>query len=149
MLEEQGTVSHLEEPYAWVETERRSSCTSCAARSGCGTAVLAKVLGRRQGKVRAINGIGARAGDRVVLGLAERALLQGSAAVYLVPLGAMMVAAGLGEWLAADLASAAAEPLSVVSGLLGLGVGLVWLRSFSRRIRDDVRYQPVLIRKLG
>ena len=149
MLEEQGTVSHIEDPYAWVETERNSSCASCAARSGCGTAVLAKVLGRRPAKVRAINRIGARAGDRVVLGLAERALLQGSAAVYLVPLGAMMVAAGVGEWLASDLALAAAEALSVVAGLLGLGAGLVWLRRFSRRVRDDVRYHPVLIRKLG
>lgn len=149
MLEENGTVSHVEGNYAWVETERGSTCSACAARDGCGAGVLAKVLGRRQPRVRAINRVGAHAGDRVVLGLAEQALLQGSAAVYLVPLASMMVAAGIGEWLAGILAVAAADPVSVVFGMLGLGGGLVWLRRFSRRVRDDTRYQPVLIRKLG
>ncbi len=149
MLEESGTVSHVEQQYAWVETERQDSCSSCAARVGCGTGVLAKVLGRRQANVRALNRIGARAGDRVVLGLAEQALVQGSAAVYLVPLASMMAAAGVGEWLAGHLALAGPDPLSVVFGLLGLAGGLAWLRRFSRRVQDDVRYQPVLIRKLG
>ncbi len=148
MLEENGTVIQLEEQYAWVETERDSSCSSCAARSGCGTGVLAKVLGRRQGKVRAINSIGARTGDRVVLGLAEDALLQGSAAVYLAPLASMLVSAGAGEWLAGTLELAAADGVSVVFGLLGLGIGLAWLRRFSRSVRDNAHYQPVLIRKL-
>lgn len=148
LLEENGTVSRVEDGYAWVETERRSSCSSCGARSGCGTAVLARVLGRRQPKVRAINRIGARAGDRVVLGLAEQALLQGSAAVYLVPLVSMLVLAGLGEWLASGVPGSA-EPVSILSGLAGLGGGLIWLSWFSRRISSDDRYQPILIRKLG
>ena len=148
MLEENGTVLQLEERYAWVETERNNSCSSCAARSGCGTGVLAKVVGRRHVKVRAINSIGARTGDRVVLGLAEDALLQGSAAVYLAPLASMLVSAGIGEWLAGTLDLAASDVLSVVFGLLGLGFGLAWLRRFSRSVRDDARYQPVLIRKL-
>ncbi len=147
MLEEYGTVIQLEEQYAWVETERNSSCSSCAARSGCGTGVLAKVLSRRQGRVRAINSIGAHTGDRVVLGLAEDALLQGSAAVYLVPLVSMLVAAGGGEWLAGTMELAVADAVSVVFGVLGLGIGLAWLRRFSRSVRDNTRYQPVLIRK--
>ena len=91
MLEETGTVAQVNEDYAWVETERKGSCEACAVRSGCGTATLAKVLGRRRTVIRAINRVGAQAGDRVVLGLAERAFLQGSIAVYLIPLGAMMV----------------------------------------------------------
>ena len=98
--------------------------------------------------MRAINSIGARAGDRVVLGLAEDALLQGSAAVYLAPLATMLIAAGAGEWLAGSLELAAPDAVSVVFGLLGLGIGLAWLRRFSRSARDDARYQPVLVRKL-
>ena len=148
MLEENGTVIQLEEQYAWVETERNSGCSSCAARSGCGTGALSKVLGRRHSQVRAINSIGARTGDRVVLGLVEDALLQGSAAVYLAPLAAMLVSAGAGEWLAGSLELAAADAGSVVFGLLGLAIGLAWLRRFSRSVRDNARYQPVLIRKL-
>ncbi|MDJ0892175.1 MAG: SoxR reducing system RseC family protein [Gammaproteobacteria bacterium] len=148
LLEENGTVSRVEDGYAWVETERRTSCDSCVARSGCGTAVLAKVLGRQKSTVRAINRIGARAGDKVVLGLAEQALLQGSAAVYLVPLVSMMVMAGLGEWLASGVPGSV-ESVSILLGLLGLSSGLIWLSWFSRRIDSDDRYQPVLIRKLS
>ena len=95
-----------------------------------------------------MNEIGARTGDRVVLGLAEHALLQGSAAVYLLPLASMMAAAALGEWLAGRIGLAAPDHLSIVLGLFGLGGGLAWLSAFSRRIRDDARYQPVLLRKL-
>ncbi len=148
MLEEKGTVIRLEQQFAWVETERSSSCAACVARSGCGTGVIAKVLGRRQAKVRAINSISADAGDRVVVGLAEDAMLQGSAAVYLAPLASMVVAAGLGEWFAGSFELTTPDLVSVVFGLLGLGMGFAWLRRFSRSVRDDARYQPVLIRRI-
>ncbi len=149
MLEETATVTQANDTYAWVETERKSSCDTCAVRGGCGTATLAKVLGRRRTKVRATNGIGAQVGDRVVLGLAEGAFLQGSVAVYLVPLGAMMLAAGAGEVFAANTGIGSPEVVSILFGLIGVAGGLAWLRAFSRRIRNDARYQPVLIRKLS
>ncbi|UCE90683.1 MAG: SoxR reducing system RseC family protein, partial [Pseudomonadota bacterium] len=44
MIEELGVVGACEGEYAWVQMERRSTCGRCAARQGCGTAVLAKVL---------------------------------------------------------------------------------------------------------
>ncbi len=75
-------------------------------------------------------------------------MLQGSAAIYLAPLVSMIVAAGVGEWFAGSFELAAPDLVSVVFGLSGLGIGLVWLRRFSRNVRDDARYQPVLIRRI-
>jgi sigma-E factor negative regulatory protein RseC len=148
VIEESATVTQVGEGFAWVETQRQSACGACAVRTGCGTATLAKVLGQRQRQLRAINRIGAHVGDRVVIGLAEGALLQGSVAVYLVPLLAMMLAAGLGEMLAANLGIQRTEAMAVALGLLGIVGGLLWVRAFARRVEGDERYQPTLVRRL-
>ena len=66
---------------AWVETSRRSSCGSCEAKS-CGTGTLSQILGRKTQRMRVDNPVGAKPGDRVVLGISESALIKGSLAVY-------------------------------------------------------------------
>jgi len=134
----------VEGDLAWVETQRQSACSACAARSGCGSGVLAKVLGRRMSRVLAINHAGARPGEEVVVGIAEQSLLRGSLAVYTVPLLAMFAAALAGELLLPHWGEAGV----LVSGALGLAAGFVWLRRFAARIGRDSRYQPVVLRRL-
>lgn len=148
MIEETATVTQVADGFAWVETQRQSVCGACAARKGCGTAVLANVLGQRQRRLRAINPIGARVGDRVVIGLAEGVILQASVVVYLVPLLAMMLGAGLVEMLGANLGGQRTEVMTVVFGLLGMASGLLWVRAFARRVEGEERYQPTLVRRL-
>jgi sigma-E factor negative regulatory protein RseC len=90
MIEENGQVVKVEDDgMVWVETRRQSTCGACADRQGCGTSVLASVLGQRQAPVRVINSIGAVAGDQVVIGVPESGLLRGSLAVYAVPLAGL------------------------------------------------------------
>ena len=74
MLEEAGQVVEVRDQFAWIETAPKTACTSCSVRSGCGTSVLAKLLGRRYAPVRVINRIGAAVGDRLLPG---QLLLQG------------------------------------------------------------------------
>ena len=76
----------VEGEFAWVETRRASTCGGCAGTAGCGTAVLGRVLGTRGIQVKARNVSGISAGDRVVIGVRERALVRGSLVVYAVPL---------------------------------------------------------------
>lgn len=148
MIEETATVTHADDAFAWVETARQSACGTCAARGGCGTAVLGRVLGQRRTRIRAINTIGAREGDRVIIGLAESALVQGSLAMYLAPVLAMLLAAGAGQVFASNLGLTSGEAVVVAGGLLGMLGGLAWVRGFARRVRYDERYQPVLVRRL-
>ncbi len=145
MIEETGVVAELKGRHAWVETERRSSCGSCSAK-GCGTGVLAKVVGARRQRVRVENTIGAEAGDTIVLGLREDALLRGSLAVYIVPLLAMLAAAFFGEALAPQWGATDSEAWAATAGLLGFGGGLLWLRGFGRRAASQERYQAVAVR---
>lgn len=147
MIEETAQVISTEGEFVWVETQRQSTCGGCAANQACGTATLAKVLGNRRTRVRAINRDGARVGDRVVVGIDESALIRGSLAVYAVPLLGLLVGAVLGGLLSERLLIDG-ESLTLGLGIAGLLGGLVWLRGFTRRIRSDSRYQPVVLRRL-
>lgn len=146
MIEEHAVVVATEGEFAWVETERKSTCGSCAARKGCGTGVLAKVVGRRMTQVVALNRAGAAAGETVVVGIDERSLVRGSLAVYALPLLALFAGALAGEfWLGPAMGDLGA----ILGGVGGLLTGLAWLRRFSRRSQTDPRYQPVVLRSLG
>ncbi|MGE0080624.1 MAG: SoxR reducing system RseC family protein [Thiohalomonadaceae bacterium] len=143
MIEETVQVYAAEGETAWVEViQRKTSCGQCVARSGCGTSALSKVLGQRRLRMAALNPIGARPGDRVIIGLRDDALVRGSVAVYLVPLLAMLAAALIGDALAPgqDLAVA-------LAGLMGLAAGFGWVHVFGRRAAADPRYRPVILRQ--
>jgi sigma-E factor negative regulatory protein RseC len=146
MIEETAHVVEIEGEFAWVETQRQSSCGSCAANKGCGTATLSKVLGQKRTRVRALNRAGAQAGDSVIVGIREDALVRGSLAVYAVPLLMMILGAFLGQAFGNAQANPS-EGLTILCGLLGLVAGLWWLRRFARRASSDPRYQPVVLRR--
>jgi sigma-E factor negative regulatory protein RseC len=100
MIEETGQVVDVEGEFAWVESERSSTCGSCAVRQGCGTGAIARVLGRRRVRLRVLNRIGARTGDYVVIGVPGSGLVRGSLAVYAVPLSGLFAGALAGYALA-------------------------------------------------
>jgi sigma-E factor negative regulatory protein RseC len=149
MIEERATVVSVESGAAWVQTERRTACSSCAANKGCGTGVIAKVVGRRSPLVRALDPIGARPGESVIIGIGEDAVLRGSSAVYLVPLLAMFGAGIAGSIVLAPFAAPGADWPGIVSALGGLAGGLWWLSRYAAAVRDDTRYQPVILRREG
>ncbi|HEY9198949.1 MAG TPA: SoxR reducing system RseC family protein [Gammaproteobacteria bacterium] len=151
MIEESAQVVALEDAageYVWVETQRQSTCGGCAANQACGTATLAKVLGTRRTRVRAINHGAAKLGDRVIVGIDEAALIRGSLAVYAMPLMTLLGGGIVGALLSERL-QVTGEALTLGLGLAGLVGGLLWLKGFTRRIRDDSRYQPVVLRRLA
>jgi len=150
MIEEHAQVIALENNDVWVETQRRSACGQCAANKGCGTATLAKVLGNKRSQVRTLNpqATSVAVGDEVIIGINEQALVHGSLAVYTVPLLMLFVFGFLGQLLSTQLLMTNQDILPIVLGLSGLLLGFVWVRRFTQRIADDVRYQPVLLRRV-
>lgn len=141
MIEERATIVALEDGFAWVESERRSSCGSCSASKGCGTATLQKVMGNRRTRLKAINQAHADIGDRVVIGVQEQALLKGSLYAYILPLLTLLAGALLFETLFAS------EGLTVLGGLAGLLLGFVFLQRLSLRVAGDARFQAVVLRQ--
>jgi sigma-E factor negative regulatory protein RseC len=147
MLEETAQVVRIKGNEVWVETQRRSSCSSCSAEKGCGTATLSKVLGNRRNVVRVLSALPLRVGDQVVIGIREQALVRGSLAVYAVPILLLLLGGLIGELGAEQFIWENAEFASVTLGISGLIAGLVWLRRFTRRIRNDPNFQPVVLRR--
>ncbi len=147
MLEETAQVVRIKGDEVWVETQRRSSCASCSAEKGCGTATLSKVLGNRRNVVRVLSAIPLGVGDQVVIGIREQALVRGSLAVYAVPILLLLLGGLIGELGAEQFIWQNAEFASVTLGISGLIAGLVWLKRFTRRIQNDPNFQPVVLRR--
>lgn len=149
MIEQQAVVVSLEGDFARVETERKSTCGSCAATNTCGVSAMSKVMGQRRSVLRVLNEVGARPGDSVVVGLSESALLRGSLIIYITPLFSLFIFALVGRWLASILAFDSTEPMTIFCGLLGLLVGLVLLRFDVAGISRNKAYQAVILRRTG
>ena len=143
MIEEQGRVIALEKGAVWVETLRKSTCSSCSANAGCGQGLLDK-LGTegRRGHVRALCDLHLEVGDAVVIGVREDLLVRGSLLVYLVPLVGLFAAAFLAQWLTLS------EPLVIVCAFLGFLAAWFGVRWHSVRVADDPDLQPVVLRAL-
>lgn len=140
MIEETAQVVAIEGEFAWVETRRKTACGGCAASSGCGVSLMQKALGGRRTRMKTLNRASARVGEQVVVGIDERALVRGSLAVYAVPLLFMLAAAGLSEMFFRT------EAVTILMAVAGLLAGFFWLRSHTRRIATDGRYQAVILR---
>lgn len=138
-IEEQGVVLTADESWATVRMQRQSTCGSCAARSGCGNGVLSEVLGRRVLELRLANVHGLRPGDRVTLGIRDRALVSGAVVMYLLPLFGLIAA----PTLLGALLSSLAEGWLIVAGAGGFVLGLMVVRRWLRT--QGQRFDPVLL----
>jgi len=147
MIEEQAQVVDIKGSQLLLQAQTQSACGSCAVNKGCGTSLLAKVLGRKLTHFQAENNINAKIGDTVVVGIAEDALLKGSLMMYIVPILSMLIFALLADvWLVQqsayrDLTIAALS----ISGLISGSVLSRWY--FSQKSSFGL-FAPVVLRKI-
>lgn len=147
MIEETATVVRVEGQFAWVETVRKSACDACAVSKGCGTSVLASVVGNKTTQLKVVNDIAAGVGDEVTIGLQETAMLRGAFLVYLFPLLSLFVFALLGELLASQLLITNRETFVVIFGLTGLIAAFYLIKRRTAFLASDPRYQAIILNK--
>jgi sigma-E factor negative regulatory protein RseC len=147
LIEESAVILARDGDFADVQALRRGACGSCGAKAACGTSLLDRFLGRRALRLRVVNVIDAGVGEQVVIGVPEAALLRAAVAAYLVPVTGMILGAILGQEIAGLSASSASDPLSIIGGLVGFGLALLWLRGYSARLKTNPRYRAVLLRR--
>ncbi|KRT56206.1 SoxR reducing system RseC family protein [endosymbiont of Ridgeia piscesae] len=146
MIEESARVITCDGDYALVETQQQAACGSCQAGSSCGTSVIAGFFKRRHPQLRVRNPIEAKAGQQVVIGLDERALLRASLISYLLPIFTLILCAIAGLELVRWMGIGQGELGSIIGGLLGLIAGLIGAKSFASRHRADALYEPEILR---
>jgi sigma-E factor negative regulatory protein RseC len=139
MILETGKVVAVESDGLWVETIQKSACEACVAEKGCGQKFLSKLAGKTT-SIRVLLNNHSRqhfsVGQSVTIGIPEDVIVLASLLVYLLPIfGAVAGAALVGG---GDLQSIA----GAFGGLL-LGGWLV--RLHSKKSRNDLRYNPVLV----
>lgn len=143
MIEEQGRVVAIERNAVWVETLRKSTCSSCSVKAGCGQGVFEQLgVKERRGLVRALCDLHLNVGDSVVIGVREDLLVRGSLLVYLLPLLGLFAAGVTADQLGL------AEPWVVLSAFLGFALACVGVRWRSRNVAADPSLQPVVLRAL-
>ncbi len=143
MIEEPGRVVALEDGAVWVQTLRKSTCSSCSANAGCGQGLLDKLaINTSRGNVRALTDLQLAVGDEVVIGVREDLLLRSAVQVYLLPLLALLAGGFIGQRLGLG------EPLSILLGLAALLSAGLLVRWRSLRVADDPRLQPVVVRAM-
>jgi len=141
MVEAQGQVVKIEEDFAWVETEIKSGCNHCSAKSGCGTGVLSGVLGKRRPQLRVLNSLGVKLGEAVVVAVDESGIVTGSLLLYLLPLLLMIVFAAIGSALSGEV-------WAIILAALGLVSGFLWARVLTRSVAVSRKLRPVLVRRV-
>jgi len=144
MIEQTGKVVLVKDGFAWVESERTSTCQSCSAKKGCGTSLLDNVFGQKRLAIKTLNSRNSMVGDHVVIGIHESTLIKSSLLMYLMPLLMMFVFAFFAEYV-----FNVSELLTVLSGLIGLIAGFFWVRNYSEKVRYDEKYQPVILKVIN
>ncbi|GAO36272.1 positive regulator of sigma E, RseC/MucC [Sulfuricella sp. T08] len=145
MIETEAVVVKIEHAVAYVQAERKSNCSSCSE-SSCGTSVLANFFGKRTPLYRASNEVGAKVGDRVVVGLNESALFKGTLLLYLFPLLLLFVGAVAGSVLA--VTADVKDGYSVAGACIGLAAGFLGLKLFSSKMGLARQFQPVILSRM-
>lgn len=141
MIEEHGRVISVEDDTVWVETIRKTTCSSCSAKNGCGQHLAEKYKSSKtHSYIRAANESGSviKEHDAVVIGIHENALMKASMVVYLLPLLAMLAGLWAGSALGGD-------PAAVMMALVGLAAGFVPVRMLGQRAGEMCRVQVLKV----
>jgi sigma-E factor negative regulatory protein RseC len=148
MIEETATVIAVDGDQVLVQTQRRSSCQACSVKQGCGTSVLAKVVGTRSSQIRVDNLLGAQVGDQIALGIEETALVKGSFLVYALPLVMMLAFALLAELMTWSLGWNAELPV-ILAAATGFSLSVILIRLGLSRTALKQQIQPHMLRILS
>ncbi|VAW51461.1 hypothetical protein MNBD_GAMMA06-908 [hydrothermal vent metagenome] len=147
MIEKKAQVIEIKGSQLVLQAQTQSACGSCSASKGCGTSVLAKVIGRKFTQFQVENNVDAKIGDIVVVGISEDALLNGSLVMYIIPiLGMMFFSVSANYFLAPVLYFL--DLIIAVSGIMGLIFGSLIAREYFQHQSSRQRFTPVVLRKI-
>ena len=145
MIEQVAHVHAIDQATVWLDTLRLSTCNSCSMKSGCGQRLMNQATDCKRSRIElpVPHNMTLNVGDEVVLGIPQKAFIKASLLTFAMPLIIMLVCALLAQWW--DFS----EPVTVVSALLGLILGLLLLRRYSQSdaVLSSNQWQPIILRQ--
>ncbi len=146
MIEVEAMVSSVDGNRYWVQSMPDKACSGCSQSAGCSTSVLNKMVKRQALEV--VSEFALNRGDKVLIGVDEGKLIQGSALVYLLPLLALFLGAGLGLALSEWITAVDADLLSAVTAFIFLFIVLLFNSKLQFLLLSQSFISPVVIKKL-
>ncbi len=137
MVTENGIVVKTDAKTAWVKTIRSSACEGCASKDSC--------EGGKEGQVEALNAVGAKTGDAVVVGFETGSFIKISMLIYLFPVFAMAAGAILGSHIASLYGFDTTNACALLAFSF-LGLSFLIIRLTSGFLAGDDRYQARIVK---
>lgn len=138
MLEQHARVVHSSEQGVWVIASDPTGCGVCAG-EGCASRRIAELFQRRPRQYQVGSRFCVVTGDEVIVGIPDGKLLHSALYLYGLPLVAVMLGAGLAQWVRPGDAGA------VAGALLGLLLAGAWI--VTRSSTSLSRARPTVIRR--
>jgi sigma-E factor negative regulatory protein RseC len=148
MIEERAVILTLETNanfpdapnIATLEIERKTACGLCGQTRGCGNSIWGKLFAHRSTAFKAQNNIHATVGQSVIVGINETALLWSALLLYILPLVTMLTASIL------MMQFDDSNGIVMLAALVGLVLGLLWVKGFTASNQYFVMQQPIILR---
>lgn len=122
MLEEAARVVTITQGQIWVVGIANNGCAACMQKSSCGTAALNTVLKKKP--VAVDSDLEVQVGDTVIVAIDESVLLRSAFVMYLLPVLALLIGAGIADKMFSHVVYA--DIWIAGSALLSLALAL-WL----------------------
>lgn len=134
MIRELGEVVAVNGNSVTIQTQLKSGCGGCQQQNHCGAGLLAKAFPDRRGVLDVWLENPPTVGAQVELLLPEKAMMQFSVLMYLLPIFALFTGAVIGNWLVPTHELATIGLAAVAFGLSFYGLRR-WLRARDARVR--------------
>ena len=140
MATEKGIVVRTDSQAAWVKTVKSSSCKGCTARGSCHS------LGSNdEMEVKALNVVGAKVGDQIVLNLETSSLLKVTFLLYVFPILLLIVGAAIGQEIA-PVFEVNPSGLSVILGFSFFFAAILIIKKKANKLSEKNEYRPKIIK---
>lgn len=143
MNTEEGTITKVNGDKAWVCTRRSSMCEGCKSSGVCSS-----LGGGEEMEAEAINTIGGKVGDRVLLEISSKSLVKISFIFYMIPVIFLISGVIVGMKIGRAYFSKP-ELISLLFGILGCAMAFIIVKIIARRLNKNNEYMPEIIRIIG
>ena len=144
MLEEFAIVVKIEQETVWVVGTQNNACSGCAQQAGCSTTALTSVLKKKP--IPVDNDLALQVGDNVVVAIDESDLLRAAFSLYIAPLLALFIGAGIADSLV-NHTSPYSDLWIAGSALSALGLAFLIMEKIQKYAVLNYYARPMVVKK--
>ena len=143
MATEHGIVIRTDSRGAWVKTTKSGSCEGCSARGSCHS-----LSERGDMEVKAVNEVGAKVGDRILMSFETSSLLKATFLLYVFPIILLVIGALIGQQTAPYL-NFNPSGFSAIIGFTFFFAAVLTIKFKANRLARKNEYRPKIIKVLS